>query len=81
MSNKEKYDNIFIECFGLKPEQVNEKLIYRSVQAWDSAGHMGMIAAIEETFDIALETDDIIEFSSYSAGIEILRKYKVDIPA
>jgi hypothetical protein len=42
---------------------------------------MGMIAAIEEVFDIALETDDIIEFSSYTAGIEILRKYKVDIPA
>ena len=81
MTNKEKYETIFLECFGLQPEQVNEKLAYQSVQTWDSAGHMGMIAAIEETFDIALETDDIIEFSSYAAGIEILRKYKVDIPA
>ena len=79
VSNKEKYDDIFIECFGLAPDQLGDKLAYRSVQAWDSAGHMGMIAAIEEAFGIMLETDDIIEFSSYNVGIEILRKYGVDL--
>lgn len=81
MSNKEKYDNIFMECFGLSPEQVNDKLVYQGVQAWDSVGHMGMIAAIEESFGIALDTDDIIEFSSYAVGTEILRKYGVDMSA
>lgn len=81
MSNKEKYDNIFIECFGLAPEQVNDKLAYQGVQAWDSVGHMGLIAALEEAFGIALDTDDIIEFSSYAVGIGILNKYGVDISA
>lgn len=81
MSNKEKYDKVFIECFGLNPDQLGDKLAYRSVQAWDSAGHMGMIAALEDAFDIMLETDDIIEFSSYLVGMDILRKYGVDTAA
>lgn len=81
MTNKEKFDNVFIECFGLTIDQINDDLAYRSVQGWDSAGHMGLIAALEETFGIALETDDIIEFSSYAVGVSILQKYGVDLSA
>ena len=40
---------------------------------------MGMIAALEETFDIVLDMDDIIDFSSYKTGIKILKKYKIKI--
>ena len=38
-----------------------------------------MIAALEEAFNITFEMDDIIDFSSYNTGKEILKKYKVDI--
>jgi hypothetical protein len=38
---------------------------------------MGMVAALEDAFDIMLETDDIIDFGSYLKGIEILAKYDV----
>jgi len=34
---------------------------------------------VEESFDIMMETDDIIDFSSFKKGIEILKKYDVDI--
>ena len=40
---------------------------------------MSMIAALEETFNIHFEMDDIIDFSSYKVGKEILKKYKVNI--
>ena len=53
--------------------------MYQSVQQWDSIGHMGMVAALEEAFDIMMETDDIIDFGSYAKGIEILAKYNVVI--
>ncbi|MGQ0708809.1 MAG: acyl carrier protein [Rhodoferax sp.] len=79
MSNKEKYDNVFIDCFGVKPEDLNEKFVYNCIAAWDSVGHMGMIAALEEVFNIMMETEDIIEFGSYTIGIEKLKKYGVDI--
>jgi acyl carrier protein len=79
MSNKEKYDNVFIECFGVTPDVLNDKFVYQCVPTWDSVGHMGMIAALEDAFGIMMETDDIIDFGSYTIGIEKLRKYGVDV--
>jgi acyl carrier protein len=46
---------------------------------WDSVGHMGLIAEIEEAFDIELEMDDVIDFSSYVKGKDILKKYNIEV--
>ena len=72
MTNKEKYKKIFIETLSLKEELVNDNLKYNDVPEWDSIGHMTLISGIEEEFKISMETDDIIDFSSYKKGIEIL---------
>ena len=40
---------------------------------------MGLISAIEDSFDIMFDTDDIIDFNSFEKGIEILKKYNVEI--
>ena len=79
MSNKEKYDQVFIESFSVDAEKLNEKLEYNSIETWDSIGHMQMIAELEDTFEIEFEMDDIINFSSYDKGIEILVKYGVEV--
>lgn len=78
MTNREKYINAFVESLDIKTDQA-EGLVYQAVPAWDSVGHMGLIAEIEDAFDIQFETDDIIEFSSFEKGIELLKKYGVDI--
>ena len=77
MSNLEKYDNAFTESFEITKEQLSG-LEYQAIQAWDSVGHMGLVAALEDAFDIMMDTDDIIDFSSYEKGIEILGKYDVE---
>jgi acyl carrier protein len=79
MNNKEKYNKVFVDCFSVAEDVLNENFTYQCVAAWDSVGHMGMIAALEDTFDIMMETEDIIEFGSYTIGIDKLRKYGVDI--
>ena len=79
MTNKEKYDQVFIDSFSITADQLNENLVYQSVQQWDSIGHMVMVAALEEAFDIMMETDDIIDFGSYNKGVELLAKYNVVI--
>lgn len=76
MTNLEKYNQVFITRF--QPNGIHlEELTYQSVQLWDSVGHMGLIAELEETFDIMMDTDDIIGFSSYEKGKELLKKYDV----
>ena len=79
MTNIEKYNNAFIETFGLTLADLNSDLKYQSVTAWDSVGHMALSAMLEEAFDIMLDTDDIIDFASYDKGKEILAKYDVEI--
>ena len=77
--NLEKYIKAFTESLEIKNEIVNESLEYNSVPEWDSIGHMSLISALEEEFEISIETDDIIDFSSFNQGKVILKKYKIDI--
>ena len=79
MTNKEKYDQAFIIGLSIDASLLGSDLEYNSVEEWDSIGHMGLIAELEEAYGISMETDDIIEFSSYAKGIEILKNYKVEL--
>lgn len=79
MTNIEKYNQKFMETFNISADLLKDEFAYQGVAAWDSVGHMGLIAALEEAFDIMLETEDIIEFSSYGFGKTILKKYGIDI--
>jgi len=79
MDNKEKYDEAFTNCFSIDKSKLGENLVYQSVPQWDSVGHMSLIADLEDAFDIMMETDDIIDFSSYKEGVNILSKYDVII--
>ena len=71
MTNLEKYKKIFMETFEIAEEQL-ENFKYQDIVAWDSVGHMGLIGTLEDTFDIMMDTDDIIDFSSFEKGKEIL---------
>lgn len=75
--NLQKYDNAFIEILGVTTLDLNASLLYQSIPAWDSVGHMALMATLESAFDIMFDMDDILDFSSYEKGKEILAKYDV----
>lgn len=77
MSNLEKYNNVFCETLQISEDKLNG-LEYQGVELWDSVGHMTLMAALEDAFDIMMDTDDIVDFSSYEKGKEILKKYDVE---
>ncbi|MBC8037230.1 MAG: acyl carrier protein [Rhizobiales bacterium] len=62
----------FIEVFSLEPGADVAALKYRGIPAWDSIGHMQLVASIETAFDVMLETDQVIEMSSFDKALEIL---------
>ena len=78
MTNKKKYDQVFIETFSISESTLNDELLYNSIPEWDSVGHMSLIAELEEAFDIMMEMDDIIDFSSYKKGFELIAKYEIE---
>ena len=77
MNNQEKYDISFTEAFSIDKKKLEKNLEYNSIDEWDSIGHMTLMSGLEDAFKISLETDDVIEFSSYKVGVDILKKYKV----
>ena len=76
--NIEKYKNCFVESLEIEKNAVNDKLEYNSIPEWDSIGHMALISSLEEIFNISMETDDVIDFSSFLKGKDILiEKYSI----
>lgn len=73
MTNLEKYNEAFTTTFEITEDKL-AGLNYQDIEAWDSVGHMSLIAALEDAFDIMMDTDDIIDLSSYEKGKEILSK-------
>ena len=79
MENLEKYNKVFKECFSIGEAALGAALVYQSIASWDSVGHMQMVAYLEESFGIVMDTEDIIDFSSYEKGKIILQKYGVQM--
>ena len=77
-NNSKIYKEAFISSLSIDPKKFTEELKYNEIEEWDSIGHMTLIAALEEKFEISIETDDIVDFSSFKKGKEILGKYKIN---
>lgn len=78
MTNLEKITKVFADTFGITENEV-ATLQYQGIEEWDSVGHMTLIAAIEDEFGIEMDTDDIIDMSSFEKAIEIITKYNIEL--
>jgi len=78
MDNKKRYIEAFTQAFGVD-EGIAQNLEYESIPEWDSVGHMVLISQLEGLFDITMEMEDIIDFSGFERGKELLKKYGVVI--
>lgn len=79
MNNLEKYNNAFIEVFGVEDSALGSNFNKDSVDGWDSVHQLNIIALLEESFDIMLDPEDIMELTSYEKGKELMAKYEVEL--
>ena len=79
MTNIEKYNNAFVEVFGVDPNKLNDDYGKETVGEWDSVHQLGVVSNLEEIFDLMLEPEDIMAMDSYKAGKEILKKYEIEL--
>ncbi|MGE7945710.1 acyl carrier protein [Lysinibacillus sp. NPDC093688] len=78
MTNEEKLRGIFAEALEIDINQITEELTYNSIPEWDSIAHMALIAEIDDQFDTMLDTDDVLDMSTFAKAKEILIKYDVE---
>ena len=63
-----------MEGFSIDSDVLGDVLEYNSIEEWDSIGHMNLMGMLEDEFNITMDMEDIIDFSSYRKGIELLKK-------
>jgi acyl carrier protein len=66
----------FAEALGVDISTISDDLTYNSIPEWDSVAHMALVAAIEEAFDIMIDTEDVIDMSSFAKAKDIVKKYQ-----
>lgn len=77
MSNIEKLKEAFVEGLEIPVEEV-ETATMESVDKWDSIGQMSLVAIIEDAFGIEFEPDEVMQFTSFVAGVDILKNHNVE---
>lgn len=78
MSNLDKYNSIFYETFQVTVEKLDENFSSSNIDTWDSVLQLSLVTQMEDSFDVMLEPEDIMDFKSYTIGKEILTKYGVE---
>lgn len=81
MSNMSRLIETFRAGLNLAADVDVTTLRYNEIKEWDSVGHMALVGALEEAFDVMLDTDDVLDMSSFDKAVEILGKYDVDFAA
>ena len=76
-----KLARCFAEALGIQEQAVTDELAYQTIKEWDSVRHMALVAIIEQTFNVMLDTNDIIAMSSVEKAKAILAKYGIDCDA
>jgi acyl carrier protein len=69
---------VFVETLELPADTDVENLKYRDIEQWDSLGHMTLVTAIEDEFGVQLETEQVIDLSSFKVALDMLRGLGVD---
>lgn len=63
---------VVARTFSLTPEQASGALAMGSVPSWDSLGHMRLVAAVEDEFNVRLPAFAISEVTSVDAMVREL---------
>ncbi len=77
MNNLEKLNNIFCEVFSVEASALNSEFNKCNVEGWDSVHQLSLTSAVEDEFDIMLDAEDILGFTSYDNAKTILAKYEI----
>ncbi|GAB1689104.1 acyl carrier protein [Krasilnikovia sp. M28-CT-15] len=78
MIELQRLRDVFRTALDLPAGAVVDELHYQDNEKWDSLAHMSLIAALEDEFSVMIDTEDVINMSSFAEAMRILGKYGVD---
>ena len=79
MTNIERLNKIFCEVFSVETSTLNSEFNKCNIEGWDSVRQLSLTTAVEDEFDIMLDAEDILEFTSYDNVKRIMEKYEIKL--
>ena len=79
MTNLEKLNRIFCEVFSVEESALNSEFDKCNIEGWDSVRQLSLSTSVEDEFDIMLDAEDILEFTSYDNVKKVLAKYEIEL--
>lgn len=73
-----KLTGLIAKTLMIPEERIVDDLQYNSIPEWDSVAHMALVAELEDSYNVMLDTDDIVDMSSVAKIRSILGKYDVE---
>lgn len=59
--------------FCVSPDQIAPETVQSEIPEWDSLGHLNLMVAIEDAFNITLEIEDMTRLTSVPAILDYLK--------
>ena len=72
MSLADRLAALFEKSFQLDSGDFSPNLVPEDVMLWDSLGHMNLVMAMEDEFDVQFEVEEITEMTTAGKILEIL---------
>lgn len=74
MNTLEKIIEIVASTCDVDKSEVTENSTVGDFPAWDSVGHLSILANVEEAFDISFEPEEMMEMEDVNDIVEMVTK-------
>jgi acyl carrier protein len=69
-----KLKRVVAAVLGIDPGSVGEGTSTDTVEGWDSLKHMNLVIALEESFEVTVPDEDVVNMTSYPLIRAVLRE-------
>ena len=73
MNTFERLRDAIAQTLEISPDTIAQTSTHEDLAGWDSLGHVNLMMALEQTFDVQLDVEDFPKLNSVPAILEYLR--------
>ncbi len=77
MSTFAKLQDIMASTLEIDPGSITENATMDDIEEWDSLGHVHIMVALEQTFDLYMDVEDFAEMNSVKSILSYLESENV----
>jgi len=79
IKSEDRLTQTVAEVLGVNPYLLSEESSPSTVSSWDSLGHLNLVIALEEEFEVNLSAEEVLAMRNMGSIRRILHQYGVEI--